>query len=110
MADMLPNVSECVDICRLDAYTCVQHHTPSREHDPVAARFSCSRPGASVPTGIAAKHRPDFEHNRDRKDNGVVMYAPERQQAILGHARSAGRVDVNGLAELFEVTPETIRR
>ncbi|MET0863874.1 MAG: DeoR/GlpR family DNA-binding transcription regulator [Nakamurella sp.] len=38
------------------------------------------------------------------------MYAPERQQAILGHARSAGRVDVNGLADLFEVTPETIRR
>ena len=38
------------------------------------------------------------------------MYAPERQQAILGHARSDGRVDVNMLAELFDVTPETIRR
>jgi len=38
------------------------------------------------------------------------MYAPERQQAILGLARSDGRVDVNGLAEIFDVTPETIRR
>ena len=38
------------------------------------------------------------------------MYAPERQQAILGHARSVGRADVNMLAELFDVTPETIRR
>ncbi len=38
------------------------------------------------------------------------MYAPERQQAILGRARSQGRVDVNALADLFEVTPETIRR
>ena len=38
------------------------------------------------------------------------MYAPERQQAILGHARSVGRVDVNMLAALFDVTPETIRR
>ncbi len=38
------------------------------------------------------------------------MYAPERQQAILGHARSVGRVDVNMLAETYDVTPETIRR
>lgn len=38
------------------------------------------------------------------------MYAPERQQAILGHARSVGRVDVNMLAESYDVTPETIRR
>lgn len=38
------------------------------------------------------------------------MYPPERQQAILGRARSQGRVDVNALAEAFEVTPETIRR
>ena len=38
------------------------------------------------------------------------MYAPERQQAILGLARADGRVDVNGLADRFEVTPETIRR
>ncbi len=38
------------------------------------------------------------------------MYAPERQQAILGRARADGRVDVNGLADLFDVTPETIRR
>ena len=38
------------------------------------------------------------------------MYAPERQQAILGLARADGRVDVNSLADRFEVTPETIRR
>ena len=38
------------------------------------------------------------------------MFAPERQQAILGRARSAGRVDVNDLAGAFDVTPETIRR
>lgn len=38
------------------------------------------------------------------------MYAPERQQAILGRARSVGRVDVNVLAERYDVTPETIRR
>jgi DeoR family transcriptional regulator, fructose operon transcriptional repressor len=39
-----------------------------------------------------------------------VMYAPERQQAILDLARSAGRVDVVSLASRFDVTPETIRR
>jgi DeoR family fructose operon transcriptional repressor len=38
------------------------------------------------------------------------MFAPERQQAILDQARSAGRVDVLSLATRFEVTPETIRR
>ncbi|MHA6667289.1 DeoR/GlpR family DNA-binding transcription regulator [Homoserinimonas sp. A447] len=38
------------------------------------------------------------------------MYAPERHQAILEQARSNGRVDVRELAELLEVTPETIRR
>lgn len=38
------------------------------------------------------------------------MYAPERHQAILEQARSNGRVDVRELAELLDVTPETIRR
>lgn len=38
------------------------------------------------------------------------MYAPERHQAILEQARRNGRVDVRELAELLEVTPETIRR
>lgn len=38
------------------------------------------------------------------------MYAPERQQAILVRARQDGRVDVRSLAEVFNVTPETIRR
>lgn len=38
------------------------------------------------------------------------MYAPERHQSILEQARAHGRVDVRELAELLEVTPETIRR
>lgn len=38
------------------------------------------------------------------------MYAEERQQAILAKARADGRVDVVTLAELLEVTTETIRR
>jgi DeoR family fructose operon transcriptional repressor len=38
------------------------------------------------------------------------MYPEERQQAILTRARAAGRVEVASLAELLEVTPETVRR
>ena len=38
------------------------------------------------------------------------MYAPERQQQIVDIARADGRVDVNALAELLGVTPETVRR
>jgi DeoR family fructose operon transcriptional repressor len=38
------------------------------------------------------------------------MYAEERQQEILQHARTNGRVDVTTLAENFAVTAETIRR
>lgn len=38
------------------------------------------------------------------------MYAPERQMAILEHARRDGRVEVSELAEVLCVTPETIRR
>jgi DeoR family fructose operon transcriptional repressor len=38
------------------------------------------------------------------------MYAEERHQLIVERARAAGRVDVGTLAELFEVTPETVRR
>jgi DeoR family transcriptional regulator, fructose operon transcriptional repressor len=38
------------------------------------------------------------------------MYAEERQQEILQHARTHGRVDVTTLAETFAVTAETIRR
>ncbi|MGB7979970.1 MAG: DeoR/GlpR family DNA-binding transcription regulator [Candidatus Nanopelagicales bacterium] len=38
------------------------------------------------------------------------MYAEERQAAIAGRARTAGRVEVLELAETFDVTPETIRR
>lgn len=41
---------------------------------------------------------------------GFIMYAEERHLAILSEARSAGRVDVAGLAEQLEVTPETVRR
>jgi DeoR family fructose operon transcriptional repressor len=38
------------------------------------------------------------------------MYAEERQQHILERARAAGRVEVNALADAFDVTPETVRR
>ncbi|MEV0586785.1 DeoR/GlpR family DNA-binding transcription regulator [Nonomuraea sp. NPDC050310] len=38
------------------------------------------------------------------------MYAEERQQEILRRAREAGRVDVVALAEIFDVTTETVRR
>jgi len=38
------------------------------------------------------------------------MYAEARQQQILDSARTAGRVEVNVLAEALDVTPETIRR
>ena len=37
------------------------------------------------------------------------MYAPERHQTILDAARYAGRVEVAALADLLDVTPETIR-
>jgi DeoR family fructose operon transcriptional repressor len=38
------------------------------------------------------------------------MYAEERQQLILDRARAEGRVEVNALAEVLDVTPETVRR
>lgn len=38
------------------------------------------------------------------------MYAEERQAAIVSRARVAGRVEVAELADIFEVTPETVRR
>jgi DeoR family fructose operon transcriptional repressor len=38
------------------------------------------------------------------------MYAEERQAAIVTRARAAGRVEVAELAEVFDVTPETVRR
>ena len=38
------------------------------------------------------------------------MYATLRQGEIVSRARADGRVDVRELAELLEVTPETVRR
>jgi DeoR family transcriptional regulator, fructose operon transcriptional repressor len=38
------------------------------------------------------------------------VYAEERQELILGLARTAGRVEVARLASELEVTPETVRR
>jgi DeoR family transcriptional regulator, fructose operon transcriptional repressor len=38
------------------------------------------------------------------------MYAEERQAAIVSRARAAGRVEVAELADVFDVTPETVRR
>jgi DeoR family fructose operon transcriptional repressor len=39
-----------------------------------------------------------------------MMYAEERQQAIVAQARAEGRVDVASLAAELEVTTETVRR
>lgn len=45
------------------------------------------------------------------QENGEIrMYAEERQAAIVSRARAAGRVEVAELAELFDVTSETVRR
>lgn len=38
------------------------------------------------------------------------MFAEERHELILREARASGRVDVNSLAAMLDVTPETIRR
>ncbi|MCL3859960.1 DeoR/GlpR family DNA-binding transcription regulator [Actinotalea sp. K2] len=38
------------------------------------------------------------------------MYATERQQQILARTRSQGRAEVKSLAEILDVTPETVRR
>ena len=38
------------------------------------------------------------------------MYAPERHRAIVDRVATGGRASVNDLAELLDVTPETIRR
>ena len=38
------------------------------------------------------------------------MYAEERQAVIVSRARAEGRVDLAELAELLDVTPETVRR
>jgi len=43
-------------------------------------------------------------------DNGVDVYATERNQQILAAARTDGRVNVATLAADLNVTPETIRR
>jgi len=39
-----------------------------------------------------------------------MMYAEERQQAIIARARAEGRVDVASLAAELDVTTETVRR
>jgi len=41
---------------------------------------------------------------------GTGVYAEERRAAIVGLARTAGRVEVIELAETLDVTPETVRR
>jgi DeoR family fructose operon transcriptional repressor len=42
--------------------------------------------------------------------HGKVMYAEERHRRIAELARGEGRVEVSGLAELFGVSTETVRR
>lgn len=44
------------------------------------------------------------------RSEGERVYATERQQEILSRARLDGRVEVRSLAELLDVTPETVRR
>lgn len=39
-----------------------------------------------------------------------ALYAPQRHDEIVAAARREGRVEVNGLAEQLNVTPETVRR
>ena len=48
--------------------------------------------------------------NTNRDNNGAPMYAEERQRAIVESARGTGRVEVAGLASVFGVSAETIRR
>ena len=107
------------------------HRGSTRRVDPVGPRFSATParyPAADVTNrdrlaqhGVTAVIRTIRTNSTDRQHSPtaltttlttteVDMYAPERQQAILGLARADGRVDVNGLADRFEVTPETIRR
>ena len=43
-------------------------------------------------------------------DDGVGVYAAERQALILHTARAVGRVEVLALASEMDVTPETVRR
>lgn len=49
-----------------------------------------------------------------RADSGqrgqVSVYAVERQSWLVEHARAAGRIDVNDVAQLLDVAPETVRR
>ena len=48
--------------------------------------------------------------NRNGKKGEKQMYAEERHREIVERARGMGRVDVSGLASLFAVSPETVRR
>ena len=44
------------------------------------------------------------------EDGSDAMYAEERQEALVAEARRSGRVSVAAAAEIYQVTPETIRR
>jgi DeoR family fructose operon transcriptional repressor len=49
-------------------------------------------------------------NNKNGNNHGAPMYAEERQRAIAERARDTGRVEVAGLASVFGVSAETIRR
>lgn len=51
-----------------------------------------------------------FAHNRKKTKVVYMPPLPPRQTDILSIARANGRVDVESLAEKFEVTPQTIRK
>jgi DeoR family transcriptional regulator, fructose operon transcriptional repressor len=63
-------------------------------------------PNAQAPDNSDALDSPAA----DPPGRPSVLYAAERQQAILRKARAEGRVDVVGLAEELAVTTETVRR
>jgi DeoR family fructose operon transcriptional repressor len=51
-----------------------------------------------------------IEWPHETPDEGVPMYAAERQQRIIAVARRDGRVEVSALADELGVTTETVRR
>ena len=52
----------------------------------------------------------DTSMTAPRSDDGVGVYAAERQAQILHTARANGRVEVLSVAAAMDVTPETVRR
>jgi DeoR family glycerol-3-phosphate regulon repressor len=76
--------------------------------------FKCFPKVANLETGSEQKNPLSFaasfgENPRDR-NRSAQMFMSARQSQIVELAKSRGRILVDGLAELFDVTPQTIRR